>query len=61
MRFIHWLAVIFVIIGSLNWGLIGIANFNLIAQLVSDEIARIIYGVVGLSAIYLLVNLRQMG
>ena len=61
MKFVHWLAVILVIIGALNWGLIGVAGFNLVDHLVNFHVARIVYCLVGVSAIYLLINFKQLG
>lgn len=45
-----------VIIGAINWGLIGFFRFDLIAFLLGDMswISRIIYAVVGISGLYLL-------
>ncbi len=50
------LALILLVIGGLNWGLVGIFDFNLVEAIFGDmtTIARIIYAVVGLSAIYTL-------
>lgn len=50
------LALILLVIGGLNWGLVGIFDFNLVETIFGDmtTIARIIYAVVGLSAIYTL-------
>jgi len=48
-----------VIVGGLNWGLVAIADFDLVAWLVGLEfgetnaVSRIIYGLVGLSAVVL--------
>ena len=55
MEFINKLAYILVIIGGLNWGLIALANFDLVAFLFGQlsALSRIIYGLVGLSAIWL--------
>ncbi|HEX9879941.1 MAG TPA: DUF378 domain-containing protein [Candidatus Binatia bacterium] len=46
------------IIGALNWGLIGIAQINLVDQILGagSSAARWVYGVVGLSGIALLVS-----
>lgn len=46
------------IIGALNWGLIGVANFNLVDHLLgAGSIAsRIVYSVVGLSGLALLAS-----
>lgn len=53
MKFIGWIASILLIIGGLNWGLIGIANLNLVdAILGGSGIDRIVYILVGLSAIW---------
>ena len=48
------IAFILTIIGGINWGLVGIANFNLVNLLLgfAPVLERIIYIVVGLSAIY---------
>ncbi len=50
-----WLALVLVIVGGLNWGLVGIFNFNLVATIFGDMsvLSRIVYALVGLSAIYL--------
>lgn len=56
MNLIDKLSIVLVIIGALNWGIIGVANINLV-QLILGNIAilmRIIYVAVGLSAINLI-------
>lgn len=59
------LALLLVIIGALNWGLIGLFQFDLVATLFggSDSlISRIVYTLVGLAGLYsikFLVNERQ--
>lgn len=44
------------IVGGLNWGLIALLNFDFVAALFGDMalISRLIYGLVGLSAVYML-------
>lgn len=47
--------LLLVIIGGINWGLIGLFNFNLVSTLFSGSltfIARLIYTLVGLAAVY---------
>jgi hypothetical integral membrane protein len=47
-------ALVFLIIGGLNWGLVGLFDFNLVAFLFdgfSVVISRIIYSLVGIAAI----------
>lgn len=45
-----------VIIGAINWGLIGFFRFDLVAFLFGEMswISRIVYGLVGISGLYLL-------
>ncbi len=44
------------IIGALNWGLVGIAQVNLVDQIFGSTLARWLYALVGLSGIGLLVS-----
>lgn len=48
------LALILVIIGALNWGLVGVADFNLVSFLFGEmtTLSRLIYGLVGLAGIW---------
>ncbi len=50
-----WLAVVLVIVGGLNWGLVGIFNFDLVATIFGDmsSLSRVVYALVGLAAVYL--------
>jgi len=49
------IVLILTIVGALNWGLIGLFNFDLVAAIFGDMsvITRIVYSLVGVSAIYL--------
>ncbi len=55
-------AYVLIIVGALNWGLIGFFNFNLVAWLFGEmsTISRIIYALVGLAGIYGIVALPGM-
>lgn len=54
MKVINVIAIILVIIGGINWGLVGIFNFNVVDYLFKETyIDRIIYTLVGISAVYL--------
>lgn len=57
MKALTWIALILVIVGGLNWLLVGALNFDLVAALFGEMsgLSRIVYVLVGLSAIYLLV------
>ena len=53
MKAIDVIAAILVIVGGLNWGLVGAANFNLVAALFGQSaLASTVYVLVGLSAAY---------
>lgn len=52
------IALILVIIGGLNWGLVGLANMNLVVSLVGGA-ANLVYDLVGLAAVYLAVNMAM--
>lgn len=53
MKTIKTIALILVIIGGLNWGLVGLLNFDLVAAIFGNMsvISRVVYTLVGLSAI----------
>ncbi|KXG77893.1 hypothetical protein AN619_03470 [Thermotalea metallivorans] len=49
------LALLLVIIGALNWGLIGLFQFDLVAALLGGQasvLSRIVYSLVGLAGAY---------
>jgi uncharacterized surface protein with fasciclin (FAS1) repeats/uncharacterized membrane protein YuzA (DUF378 family) len=58
MKVLSKLAAILLIVGGLNWGLVAIAEFDLVAEIVGLEfgetnaLSRVIYGLVGLAAVY---------
>ena len=56
MYYLSKIALWLVIIGALNWGLVGAFGFNLVAAIFGDMsiLARIVYILVGLSAIWLI-------
>ncbi|MCI5899155.1 MAG: DUF378 domain-containing protein [Firmicutes bacterium] len=51
------------IIGAVNWGLIGIFRFDLVAFLFGDMswLTRIVYTLVGLSGLYLISTYGRIG
>jgi hypothetical protein len=59
MKAVHAIAFLLVVIGGLNWGLMGInADWNVVHMLLSwsSMVERLVYILVGLSAIYLAVS-----
>jgi uncharacterized protein len=64
MKALDITALILLIIGGLNWLLVGLIKFDLVAMIFGGQdsiMARIIYVVVGLSAIYCLKFIGKMG
>lgn len=53
---VDWIAIILVIIGGLNWGLVGLLNFDLVDAILGSipVLAKIVYIVVGLAAVYMI-------
>lgn len=54
MKVIDTIALILIIIGAINWGLIGIFNFNLVDTIFGamSAISKIIYILVGISGLW---------
>ena len=55
MKIVGVVALVLVLIGGLNWGLVGFFEYNLVEGLfgAGTTLTRIIYDLVGLSALYL--------
>lgn len=60
------LALALVVIGALNWGLVAIAGFDLVAALFgldfgqTNAATRVVYGLVGASGLWLVVRARAL-
>lgn len=54
MKIIDKIALVLIIIGAINWGLIALFNLDLVALLFGDMtiLSRIVYGLVGLSGLW---------
>ena len=53
-RMMNWMdvtALALVIVGALNWGLVGLADYDLVAALLGEgsTLARLVYGIVGIA------------
>jgi len=55
MKLAWWIAFILLVVGGLNWGLVGLFRFDLVASIFGEmsALSRIIYTLVGLSAVYM--------
>ena len=60
MRTIDVVAAVLLVIGGVNWGLVGLAGVDLVAALFGSGtvLARIVYSLVGLSALYQIASFR---
>ena len=54
MKLLDKIALILIIIGALNWGLIGLFRFDLVATLFGEMslLSRIVYSLVGISGLW---------
>jgi len=56
-RFLNGLCLTLIVLGAINWGLIGFFQFDLVAAIfggMSSWVARVIYALIGLSGLYAL-------
>lgn len=68
MKSIDMLAAVLLIVGGLNWGLVALANFDLVATITGaggfgakNALGTVVYALVGLSALYYATALRRLG
>lgn len=54
MKVVDKIALVLIIIGAINWGLIGFFNFNLVDSIFGtmSVVSRIIYALVGISGLW---------
>lgn len=63
MKTLKIIAAVLVIVGALNWGLVALAHFDLVAALLgmsfgqTSVLSSLVYGLVGLSGLYQLIML----
>lgn len=58
MNIIDWVALIVLAVGGLNWGLVGLIEYDLVASIFGDmsTISRAVYVLVGASAVYMVAS-----
>ena len=57
MGWLHVAAFTLVVVGALNWGLVGLFNFNLVRTLFGmGGLEQLVYVLVGVSAVYVLIT-----
>lgn len=62
MNALDWIAMVLLIVGGLNWGLVGLFDIDLVAALFGTQtpLSRIVYVLVGLSALYSIYTSSKM-
>jgi len=63
LNVVDWIALVLVIVGGLNWALVGIFKFDLVAWIFGDMsvVARIVYILVGVAAVYMAIIAARLG
>jgi uncharacterized membrane protein YuzA (DUF378 family) len=61
MRTLNVITLILLIVGGLNWGLVGLLDFDLVAAIFGDmsPLSRAVYALVGLAAVYQIIPLTK--
>jgi hypothetical protein len=54
MNLYTWIAVILVLVGGINWGLVGLFNVNIISAILGEMLSRLVFIVVGVGAGYII-------
>jgi len=59
---VDWIALILLVIGGLNWGLVGLWNYDLVSAIfgAGSVVANVVYILVGLSALWTIYYLFKM-
>ena len=59
MSVLNKITLLLLVVGGLNWGLVGVLNFDLVAAIFGEmtPLSRIVYSLVGLSALWQLIPL----
>ena len=61
LNIVDIIALVLVIIGGLNWGLVGLMNYNLVTSLLGvGVLSAAVFDLVGLAAIYLIVVFAKL-
>ncbi|MDM5181564.1 DUF378 domain-containing protein [Massilia sp. DJPM01] len=59
---LDWAAMVLMIVGGINWGLVGAFEFDLVATLFGDRTSwsRLVYALVGIASLYAIYLLSKM-
>ncbi|OGH22220.1 MAG: hypothetical protein A3F31_01480 [Candidatus Levybacteria bacterium RIFCSPHIGHO2_12_FULL_38_12] len=61
MKELHMVTFLLTVVGALNWGLVGIFNFNVVASLLGagSSLEKLIYVLVGASAVWFVIQHKE--
>ncbi len=62
MKSLHFVTLVLVIVGGLNWGLVGAFHFDLVAAVFGGQdaaLSRVVYVLVGIAALWQIVALTR--
>lgn len=59
MNWLDWVTGVLVIVGAVNWGLVGLLDYNVVTAVLGDMTiwTRIVYVLVGVSGLYMIYSL----
>jgi uncharacterized protein len=63
MNAVDWIAMVLLIVGGINWGLVGLFGFDLVAAIFGEmsALSRLVYVLVGASALWCLYTATKLG
>ena len=68
MKTLDIVALVLLVVGGLNWGLVALFNFDLVAAITGagsfgekNVLGALVYGLVGISALYIAANAKSLG
>ncbi len=55
---VDWVALVLVVVGAVNWGLVGLFSFNIVQALFEHmpEAVKFVYILVGVAGVYVFIN-----
>lgn len=57
MNYVNWAAWVLIVVGALNWGLVGVANYNVVSSVLGDgTLTSVVYDLVGLAGVWTVVQ-----
>ncbi len=61
MKVLHMTAFILMAVGAINWGLVGLFNFNVVTAILGGfpMITSLVYVLVGISGVYILITHKK--